>query len=62
MDRNYEMWKLRKMFNKMTNNQYDLLIGALGIPGVNKLLYSSNIHVSKYAAFISKLVLREPNK
>jgi hypothetical protein len=50
------------MFNKMTNNQYDLLIGALGIPGVNKLLYSSNIHVSKYAAFISKLVLREPNK
>jgi flavin-dependent dehydrogenase len=62
MNRNEEMRKLRKAFNKMTNNQYDLLVASLGIPGVNKLLYSTNIHLSKYGALASKLMLREPHR
>ncbi len=62
MNRNDEMRKLRKMLNKMTNNQYDLLVASLGIPGVNKLLYASNIHLSKYGALASKLALREPHR
>lgn len=62
MDRNDEMRKLRKAFNKMTNNQYDLLVASLGIPGVNKLLYSTNIHLSKYGALAGKLMLREPHR
>lgn len=62
MERNDQMRKLRKMYNKMTNSQYDLIVASLGIPGVNKLLYSSNINVSKYAALASKLVLRESNR
>ncbi|MEA4849506.1 MAG: FAD-dependent oxidoreductase [Clostridiaceae bacterium] len=61
MERNDEMRMLRKIFNKMTNKEYDLFVASLKIPGVNKLVYSSNVNVSKYGALIGKLTLRDPN-
>lgn len=62
MHRNEQMLRVRKMYNKANNDNYDMIVASLGIPGVNKLLYLGNINVFKYAALASKLVLRDPNK
>lgn len=59
MKRNDEMRRFRMMFNKMSNNQYDLLIGSLGIPGIKQLVYSTNLNISKYGALASRLILRK---
>lgn len=57
MQRNYEFRKLRKMFNMMSNDQYDMLIASIGLPGIKQLLYSTNLNVPKYGAIASKLIL-----
>ncbi|KUO72859.1 MAG: hypothetical protein APF77_00335 [Clostridia bacterium BRH_c25] len=62
MQRNDEMRRLRMLFNTMTNNQYDMLIASLGLPGIKQLLYSTNISVSKYGAIASKLILKKAHR
>lgn len=59
MQRNDEFRKFRKMFNQMTNSRYDLLVAGLGIPGVNRFIYSTNFNVSKYGAKLSRLILKK---
>ncbi|MHB1392157.1 MAG: NAD(P)-binding protein [Clostridia bacterium] len=62
MQRNDEFRRFRMMFNTMTNNQYDMLIASLGLPGLKQLLYSTNINLSKYGAMASKLMLKRENR
>lgn len=62
MQRNDEMRRFRMMLNKRTNNQYDIFIASLGIPGVNKLLYSTNLNVSKLGAIASKMIMKKANR
>lgn len=62
MNRNDETRRLRRMYEMMTNNQYDMLVTAMGIPGVNKLLYSTNLHISKYGALATELILKKLNR
>lgn len=60
MDRNIQMQRFRKVFNTMTNAGYDMLVAALGLPGVVPLIYSSSVNVAKYGALFSKLILKPP--
>jgi flavin-dependent dehydrogenase len=62
MQRNDEFRKFRKMFDMMTNDQYDMLIASIGLPGIKQLLYSTNISVSKLGALASKLILKKSNR
>ncbi|HYE82593.1 MAG TPA: NAD(P)/FAD-dependent oxidoreductase [Clostridia bacterium] len=62
MKRNDEMRRLRMMFNTMTNDQYDILMTGLGLPGIKQLLYSTNITVSKYGAFASRFILKKSHR
>jgi len=58
MQRNYEFRKLRKMFDMMSNDQYDMLVASIGLPGIKQLLYSTNFNVTKYGAIVGKLILK----
>ncbi len=60
MDRNIEMRQFRKLFNTMTNAGYDMLVTALGMPGVVPIIYNTNINATKYGALFSKLILKPP--
>ncbi len=62
MQRNDEFRRFRKMYNTMTNNQYDMLVASLGLPGIKQLLYSTNINLSKYGAIASKLLLKREHR
>lgn len=48
VDINMKLLEFRKIFNKLDNKGYDLLIKSLGMPGVNPLVYNwSKINVLK---------------
>ncbi|MGE5632726.1 MAG: FAD-dependent oxidoreductase [Caulobacteraceae bacterium] len=62
MDRNLQMRQVRKMFNKLDNPTYDMVVTGVGLPGVRQLLYSTNFNIGKYGALASKLILRKSNR
>jgi hypothetical protein len=62
MKRNDEFRRFRRMFNTMTNNQYNVLVASLGLPGLKQLLYSTNINLSKYGAIASKLLVKKEHR
>ncbi len=62
MQRNDEFRRFRMMFNTMTNDQYDMLIASLGLPGIKQLLYSTNINLSKYGALASRLLMKKAHR
>lgn len=57
--RNAQMRQFRKVFNNLTNKDYDNIVSMIGIPVLKHWLYSFplNINVAKYGAFASKFVL-----
>ncbi|HYF75075.1 MAG TPA: hypothetical protein VD757_00700, partial [Candidatus Nitrosocosmicus sp.] len=61
MKRNDEMRRFRMLFNSMTNNQYDMLLLGLRIPGIKQLLYSTNINLSKYGAYAGSFMQKKKN-
>jgi len=46
------------MFDMMSNDQYDMLVASIGLPGIKQLLYSTNFNVTKYGAIVGKLILK----
>ncbi|MFZ5353790.1 MAG: NAD(P)-binding protein [Bacillota bacterium] len=62
MDRNLYMREFRKAYNMMTNKSYDMLVTALKLPGTKRLVYDSNINVSKYGAFVLKNLTKNKMK
>ena len=58
MKRNSEMRQFRKVFNNMTNKDYDRVVAAIGLPGVKQLLYHSPVNISTIGAFLSKFVIK----
>ena len=44
VDLNKKLLEFRKVFNRLGNKSYDFLIRAIGLPGVNSLIYRSNIN------------------
>ena len=60
IDRNIQMRDFRKMFNKMSNASYDIMVPLVGFPGIKHLLYHTNINVSKYGSIASRLLLQDP--
>lgn len=62
MQRNDEMRKFRMMYNMMTNDQYDILVKSIGLPGIKQLLYSTNLNVSKAGALASRMILKKTHR
>ncbi|TYQ16987.1 UNVERIFIED_CONTAM: flavin-dependent dehydrogenase [Acetivibrio alkalicellulosi] len=57
IDSNLKMLEFRKVFNKLNNKDYDLLIRSLGLPGINSLFYKwSKINVVNMGYSASKLL------
>lgn len=57
--RNNETRQFRKVFNNLTNKDYDRVVAAIGLPVVKQLLYHSPLNVAKIGAFLSKFVLKD---
>lgn len=51
MDRNLNMRHIRKSFEKQTNSNYDNIIAGLRLPGVESMIYNTNINVVKGLGF-----------
>lgn len=51
--RNAQMRQFRKVFNILTNKDYDNIVSVIGAPDLKKWLYSFplNANVAKYGAF-----------
>jgi digeranylgeranylglycerophospholipid reductase len=54
VSKNKELYEFRKVYEKLDNKGYDLMIASLGIPGVKNLLYYTPINAVKYGAFALK--------
>ena len=59
--RNIQMRQFRKVFNTLTNKDYDNIVSVIDTPGLKQWLYSFplNTNVAKYGAFASKFILNE---
>ncbi|GAE87066.1 NAD(P)/FAD-dependent oxidoreductase [Acetivibrio straminisolvens] len=44
---NYQLYQMRKAFNKASNNTYDFLFATIGFPGIRHLLYNTRLDVVK---------------
>lgn len=56
--RNHEMRQFRKLFNNLTNEDFDRVVAAVGLPGIRHLLYYTPLNISKIGAFLSNFVLK----
>jgi len=48
--RNKQFYQFRKAFDQLSNDSYDTLIAAIGLPGVKQVLYNSPLNIAKYGA------------
>ncbi len=55
--RNNEMRQFRKVFDNLTNKDYDRIVAAIGVPGIKQLLYHSPVNISQIGAFLSKFII-----
>jgi digeranylgeranylglycerophospholipid reductase len=51
INKNKQLYALRKKFNKLSNTDYDLLIASAGLPIVKQVMYYTPLNVIKLASF-----------
>lgn len=54
--KNFELLQFRKIYDKLDNYGYDLLISSLGIPGLKHLAYYTPLNVIKIGAAIAQFI------
>lgn len=60
--RNIQMYEFRKIFNGLNNQSYDRIIRSIGLPGVKRLVYDTNINVIKHGANVLRLFCTKSKK
>lgn len=53
---NKNLYLLRKQFNGLNNNLYDLIISSIGLPGLKHVIYNTKFNVIKNGSALIKLV------
>lgn len=53
--RSFDMYRIRKAYNNLTNKDYDNLISFMGLPGVRNLIYNSRFNIVKPASLFLSL-------
>ena len=54
--RNAQMNELRLGFDKLGNTGFDLIVKSIALPGVNRMVYGTNINFIKYSAKALKMI------
>jgi flavin-dependent dehydrogenase len=60
-EKNKQLFEFRKIYEKLNNKDYDIMIGSLKIPGV-KLMYYAPLNVVKYGASALSIINRKNKK
>jgi flavin-dependent dehydrogenase len=54
--KNFNMLQLRKVYDMLDNNGYDLLLKSIGLPGIKHVAYYTNLNVLKLLSAVLKLI------
>ncbi len=57
--RTLQLRQFRKVFNKLDNRDYNLIVALIGMPVIKQIMYKTNLNVISIGSLMSRLFLRE---